>query len=215
MIQISHCPLCQTDTHAEHYHRDRKREYLKCPRCYLVYVHPSSLPAKDVEKLEYSLHENSAEDEGYVKFLSRLLDPLKPYLSEQVDVIDFGCGPAPVLAQLMELEGPEVALYDPFFAYYPENLTKQYDIITCTEAIEHFHQPHKEWALWLKMLRPNGMLAIMTKRVIDKTRFAQWHYKNDPTHVSFFSEDTFAYLAEQHGFIVEYPCNDVVFMKKV
>lgn len=215
MIQISHCPLCQTDTHAEHYHRDRKREYLKCPRCYLVYVHPSSLPAKDVEKLEYSFHENSAEDEGYVKFLSRLLDPLKPYLSEQVDVIDFGCGPAPVLAQLMELEGPEVALYDPFFAYYPENLTKQYDIITCTEAIEHFHQPHKEWALWLKMLRPNGMLAIMTKRVIDKTRFAQWHYKNDPTHVSFFSEDTFAYLAEQHGFIVEYPCNDVVFMKKV
>lgn len=215
MIQISHCPLCQTDTHAEHYHRDRKREYLKCPRCYLVYVDPSSLPAKDVEKLEYSLHENSAEDEGYVKFLSRLLDPLKPYLSEQVDVIDFGCGPAPVLAQLMELEGPEVALYDPFFAYYPENLTKQYDIITCTEAIEHFHQPHKEWALWLKMLRPNGMLAIMTKRVIDKTRFAQWHYKNDPTHVSFFSEDTFAYLAEQHGFIVEYPCNDVVFMKKV
>ena len=215
MIQLPRCPLCQTDTPAEHYHQDRKLEYLQCPRCHLVYVHPSNLPSKDVEKLEYSLHENSADDEGYVRFLSRLLHPLQPYLSKQVSVIDFGCGPEPVLAQLMEQKGAEVALYDPFFANRPENLTRQYHIITCTEAIEHFHQPHKEWALWLKMLKPNGMLAIMTKRVIDKTRFAQWHYKNDPTHVSFFSEVTFTYLAEQHGFIVEFPSNDVVFMKKV
>ena len=76
MTQLPRCPLCLTDTPAEHYHQDRKREYLQCPRCHLVYVHPSNLPSKDVEKLEYSLHENSADDEGYVRFLSRLLHPL-------------------------------------------------------------------------------------------------------------------------------------------
>jgi len=39
-----------------------------------------------------------------------------------------------------------------------------------------------------------GWLGIMTKRVRDQEAFKTWHYKNDPTHIGFFSEATFQWL---------------------
>lgn len=209
------CPLCESPNANTLYHRDNKREYYQCPRCQLVFVGRQFLPTKTKEKAEYDLHQNSLQDEGYVRFLDKLLKPLSRYFKPNIDILDFGCGPGPVLAELMAQQGMHVKLYDPFFANHPEHLTLSYDIITCTEAIEHFHTPRIEWQCWLKALKQNGVLGIMTKRVIDKTRFASWHYKNDPTHVSFFSEATFRYLAHRDGFSVEFPTNDVVLMKKL
>lgn len=107
-----------------------------------------------------------------------------------------------------------MSTYDPFYAPTLKVLERSYDIVTCTEAIEHFHSPHVEWALFNKLVAPGGVLAIMTKRVLDKARFVNWHYKNDITHVSFFSEKTFEYLAQRDGYDVKFPANDVVLMKK-
>jgi len=209
------CPLCDYSNSPSLYHQDNRRRYHQCLRCQLVFVDPLYLPASNVEKAEYELHQNSSHDEGYVRFLDKLLSPLSLYFEPNMDVLDFGCGPGPVLGELMAKKGMNVKLYDPFFAHYPENLDQRYDIITCTEAIEHFHTPSIEWQCWLNILKPKGILGIMTKRVIDKQRFATWHYKNDPTHVSFFSEATFRYLALRDGFSVEFPTNDVVLMKKL
>lgn len=209
------CPLCDYSNSPSLYHQDNRRRYHQCLRCQLVFVDPLYLPASNVEKAEYELHQNSSHDEGYIRFLDKLLSPLSLYFEPNMDVLDFGCGPGPVLGELMAKKGMNVKLYDPFFAHYPENLDQGYDIITCTEAIEHFHTPSIEWQCWLNILKPKGILGIMTKRVIDKQRFATWHYKNDPTHVSFFSEATFRYLALRDGFSVEFPTNDVVLMKKL
>ncbi|NDV90890.1 methyltransferase domain-containing protein [Alteromonas sp. 345S023] len=209
------CPLCDYSNSPSLYHQDNRRRYHQCLRCQLVFVDPLYLPASNVEKAEYELHQNSSHDEGYIRFLDKLLSPLSLYFEPNMDVLDFGCGPGPVLGELMAKKGMNVKLYDPFFAHYPENLDQGYDIITCTEAIEHFHTPSIEWQCWLNILKPKGILGIMTKRVIDKQRFASWHYKNDPTHVSFFSEATFRYLALRDGFSVEFPTNDVVLMKKL
>jgi hypothetical protein len=54
----------------------------------------------------------------------------------------------------------------------------------------------------------------MTKQVIDRTSFASWHYKNDPTHISFFSQATFSYLAEVWGASPEYMGDDVIILRK-
>ena len=212
------CPLCQHSHSSIDYATDKKRHYLQCTVCDLVYVAPEYLPSQEREKQEYDLHENNFEDEGYRKFLGKVLTPLSAYISSNKDselkALDFGCGPAPVLAQMLEELGVSTRVYDPFFANIPEALEHTYNIITCTEAIEHFHQPHREWAMFCRLLAENGILAVMTKRVIDKARFASWHYKNDPTHVCFFSESTFQYLAQRDGFNVVFPTNDVALFFK-
>ena len=212
------CPLCLSSTPPSHYHSDKKRDYLQCNNCSLVYVAPDSLPSKEQEKKEYDLHENNFEDEGYRTFLRKLVTPLTLFIKDlktkELRGLDFGCGPAPVLASMLEDEGIKMNTYDPFYANTPQALEQQYNIITCTEAIEHFHTPHKEWSLFTTLLASEGVLAIMTKRVIDKARFANWHYKNDITHVSFFSVDTFEFLARRDGFDVSFPENDVVLMRK-
>ncbi len=54
----------------------------------------------------------------------------------------------------------------------------------------------------------------MTKLVIDADAFKSWHYKNDPTHVSFFSRETFRFLAERDGLDVDFVGNDVILLRK-
>ena len=55
----------------------------------------------------------------------------------------------------------------------------------------------------------------MTKLTDQVTDFANWHYKNDPTHVSFFSSKTFAYLAGRDGFLLEIIGPDVILLQKI
>jgi len=54
----------------------------------------------------------------------------------------------------------------------------------------------------------------MTKQVIDLEAFACWHYKYDPTHVTFFSRATFRYLAERDKLELEFIGNDVILLRK-
>lgn len=208
-----HCPLCCKQHHML-YAQDKRRDYWQCKQCALVFVPPHQHLSSEQEKAEYDLHENRFENDGYRQFLMRTAEPLLAKLKTPSMGLDFGCGPGPVLAQILESYGHAVNLYDVF--YYPDTsvLDKQYDFITATETIEHFHTPAKEWAVWMECLKPGGWLAIMTKRVIDADHFKHWHYKNDRTHVSFFSEATFHFLAKRDGLKIQFPSKDVVLMQK-
>lgn len=207
------CPLCHhPDSHF--YHQDRRRTYQQCPRCDLVFVPPAQLPDRTTEQHEYSLHQNTLDDPGYQRFLDKAASPLLPHLAPASSGLDFGCGPAPLLAQMLTAHGHSMAVYDPLYFDRPEALQRTYDFITCTEAIEHFHFPATEWQRLDELLKPGGWLCIMTKRVLDKQRFAHWHYKNDPTHVCFFSDHTFTFLGQVHGYKVHLVAADVVLMHK-
>lgn len=214
-MQNLSCPLCRSSS-TDFYYQDSRREYLSCSVCHLVFVHPSSLPDSAREKQEYDLHENHADDHGYRSFLSRALNPVLAHIKPDARGLDFGCGPTPVLAEMLTENGFRMDVFDPIYACYESVLNNRhvYDFITCTEAIEHFHQPAKELAILHTLLRENGLLVIMTKRVESRERFATWHYKNDITHVSFFSEDTFHYIGERMGFNVSFSGKDVVLLKK-
>lgn len=207
------CPLCHYNR-IRFYHQDKKRDYHQCDQCRLVFVLPECFLTREQEKAEYLLHENHAEDLGYRQFLSRLCTPLLSVLPQAQSGLDFGCGPSPVLADMLETHGMKMSIFDPFFFPDSSVLDTSYDFVTCTEAIEHFHQPAEELKQLSALLKPGGLLAIMTKRVISQQRFASWHYKNDPTHVCFFSEETFHFIARTFGFTVSFPAADVVFMQK-
>lgn len=210
---MQHCPLC-AHKGVHPYHSDKQRAYFQCAVCELVFVDRDALLSADDEKAIYDLHQNHAEDEGYKRFLSRLFTPLMTRLPQHAYGLDFGCGPGPVLARMLTDAGHTMACYDPFYAPDAQVLETQYDFITCTEAIEHFYQPDVAWQQWQAMLKPGGWLGLMTKLVTDQAAFSRWHYKNDPTHVSFFSRHTFEFLAAQSGLALEFVGNDVILMRK-
>lgn len=211
-----HCPLCQSSSHF--FHQDKTREYHRCSHCKLVFVpKPFHLTADD-EKAIYDQHENNPNDLHYLRFLNRLAAPLLHHLNNQNHLpqigLDFGCGPGPGLATLLSSAGHHLSIYDIFYAPYSERLATTYDFVTCTEVVEHLNDPATTLALLFGLLKSGAILGVMTKRVINQERFANWHYKNDPTHVIFFCEDTFAYLAKQYRCDVIYQEGDVVLFKK-
>ncbi|MCG7496752.1 class I SAM-dependent methyltransferase [Vibrio sp. Of7-15] len=208
------CPLCHHQQTSDFF-QDKRRRYYRCEQCWLIFVDPNDRLDSGTEKAHYDQHENDPQDQGYRRFLSRMSEPLLARLAQpNLEGLDFGCGPGPTLSLMIEEAGHQVALYDVYYAPDERVLSKQYDFVTCTEAIEHFYTPSKEWELLLSLVKPGGWLGIMTKLARDVDAFSTWHYKNDATHVSFFSRETFLYLAKEHELAIEFIGNDVILLRK-
>lgn len=210
---MHNCPLCQS-LDINNYFEDKRRAYLQCTQCELVFVNPEQRLDTEAEKAHYDMHENDPTDEGYRRFLSRVADPILKRIEPASHGIDFGCGPGPTLSLMLEEQGHTMSLYDIY--YHPDNsvLEKQYDLMTSTEVIEHLYDPDSVWQQWLNLVKPGGWIGLMTKLVINVEAFANWHYKNDPTHVVFFSRNTFQYLAERDQLELEFIGNDVILLRK-
>ncbi|MDI5891651.1 class I SAM-dependent methyltransferase [Halomonas rhizosphaerae] len=207
------CPLCaSTDT--GHFHRDGRRDYHRCRRCALVFVPPDQRLGPIEEKAVYDQHQNAPDDPGYRRFLSRLFDPLRERLPPGARGLDFGAGPGPTLSVMFEEAGHPMAIYDPVYSPDRSVLAGSYDFISASEVAEHLFAPGRELAKLADMLPSGGWLGLMTKRVTDQAAFTRWHYILDPTHVVFFSEATFVWLAGQLGMRVEFPATDVALLQK-
>lgn len=219
MLQPQGCPLCQSSDTQLYYQDDNKRSqrpYFRCEACCLVFVPPKHFLSAVAEKAEYDLHQNQLEDEGYLRFLNRFWQPVQAYLNHPSHILEFGCGPGPALANLMKDAGHTVSLYDHF--YFPDDSVLRlasYDAVTATEVFEHLHDPKGVLEQCLNWLKPNGYLGIMTKLVTDQAAFARWHYKNDLTHVVFFSQDTFRWIARTYNLDVAFLDKDVVLLRKL
>lgn len=206
------CPLCEHG--ASDYLEDRRRTYFHCACCDLVFADPASHLDPVREKEEYDRHENDPADVRYRGFLNRLAEPLLGRLTPGMEGLDFGCGPGPTLSVMLEEAGMAMTLFDPYYRPNADALGRSYDFVTCTEVVEHFRRPAQDWQRLTQLLRPGGWLGIMTKLVISRDRFANWHYKDDPTHVSFYSPKTFSWLGVRFGFAVERVDRDVLVFQK-
>ena len=208
------CPLCKNSGGSELFHRDTFRDYYRCPFCFLIHVPPWQRLSPEAERDEYDKHQNSPDDVGYRKFLNRLFSPVNERLRGACRGLDFGSGPGPTLSLMFKEAGHKVTLYDPFYAPDTESLDTRYDFITASEVVEHLYRPAASLALLWSLLLPGGWLGIMTKLALDKAAFSTWHYKNDLTHVCFFSKETMEWFARQRQ--AELVCigKDVVLLRK-
>lgn len=207
------CALCGSPDSGL-FHSDKRRDYWRCGQCLLVFVDQDQHLPLAAEKAIYDLHQNNCADTGYREFLSRLAIPLLARLPASCTGLDFGCGPGPALAQMLEAGGHVVTLYDPIYAADPDVLNCQYQFVSCSEVVEHFRQPGNEFDRLFTLLQPGGWLAIMTKLVIDAEAFAKWHYKNDLTHIAFFSRSTFEWLARRYLCHIEFIGQDVIILQR-
>lgn len=207
------CPLCRCQA-AQFYHRDKFRSYYQCATCALVFVPPEYHLSRQRERAYYDLHENSLEDEGYRRFLSRCARPLLDLLAPGSRGLDFGCGPAPLLASILAEAGHRVELYDIYYVPNARAMRRDYDFVVATEVVEHLSAPGDELDRLWRCVKPGGVLALMTKLVISRERFAEWHYTRDPTHITYFSAATFRWLAEKLEADVQFADSDVIILKK-
>lgn len=213
MMSYHQCPLCLTNN-TQFYHEDNNREYYQCDECQLVFVPSNQLLSSEEEKTHYDLHQNNPGDPGYRLFLNRLFSPMVALLRRNAQGLDYGSGPGPTLSVMFEEQGYDMEIYDYFYANDELVFNKRYDFITCTETIEHIQHPHEDINRLWSLLKENGYLGIMTKLVENKNRFSDWHYKNDPTHICFYSRATFDWLATKLGASVNYHSADVIIFKK-
>lgn len=210
------CPLCASENLTS-YHTDKRREYFCCEVCQLVFVPPVYHLNEQQEKAEYDKHDNSQLDKGYARFLNRAVTPLAQRLTtlfgddlRHLNGLDFGCGEGAFLSHLAFKQGLKMDNYDLYYHPNHELLNRQYDFITLTEVIEHIASPRDCIAQLNAMLSDKAVLLMMTKRVLSQERFANWHYKQDPTHICFYSEATLHWIAQQYSWAIELVSDDIV-----
>lgn len=202
--EVPPCPLCHSGS-VDPVVVAAERRYFRCASCALIYLDPVLHPSPTEERARYELHRNDAGDPRYVRFLRQLADPMIGRLPPGARGIDFGCGPAPVLASLFATAGHECVSYDPYFAPDRGLLDARYDFIACSEVIEHVHEPALLLDQLERMLADGGLLGVMTRFADASVPFETWWYRRDPTHVCFYTERTMHAIAEHRGWPVEFP----------
>jgi len=203
------CRLCYNNDTVD-FAITNNRDYLCCNTCQLVFVKQSQLPGLATERAEYRLHHNDPNDQRYRAHLAKLTTPLVAGLPKSAKGLDFGCGPGPTISVMLGEQGYEVADYDPAFFADDVLLQRQYDFISCTEVVEHFHHPARDFALLAGLLKPGGRLGVMTQLRSDEIEFESWYYAREISHVAFYSTATMAWVGERFGWWVEMLGKDVV-----
>lgn len=207
------CPLCAATSRPFH-HRGigdaSPGDYRRCLACRLIALERAAWPRRDVERAYYRTHENRPDDPGYRKHLQRLITPLLAALPPPAHGLDWGCGPRPVLANLLRQQGYTMDTWDPDFApEMPRAPDGGWDFVTCTEVLEHLHAPMKSLRTMLDALRPDGRLAVMTEWPPVASRFRRWHYRRDPTHVAFYGPASLHWIAERLDCTLALPARDI------
>ena len=213
------CPLCESHAAAVFFEKpDAKRgplKYHKCPDCFLIFLPPSAHLDAVEEKGRYDQHQNNPDSAGYIQSLQKLVGPLNAKLNANSYGLDFGCGPQSTLKLLFEERGHSMDIYDPH--YFPDEdlLRNRYDFVTCSEVVEHFRNPQKEFATLHSLLRTQGScLGIMTQFAEDEKDFRDWWYHRDPTHICFYRKETFKWIGGWKRLFVEFSDNNIVILKK-
>lgn len=211
------CPLCESTSTGLLYKGGKAsgyRDFVHCTNCDLVFVPKSYFLDESAERERYLQHNNEVDDPDYRAFLARLYDELKPHLNAGSKGLDYGSGPGPALIAMMREDGFDVREYDPHFCPDESALNDTYDFVTCTETAEHFHDPKANFDLLHSILRPCGWLGLMTSMLDNWDEFPDWYYHHDPTHVCFYSPKTMRWIADQYGYDVVFPRQNVVLFRK-
>jgi SAM-dependent methyltransferase len=226
------CPLCAKEapvwTEESLTSQDGRRFY-HCHACNLLFCSPEVHLTIDEEKMRYDTHDNNPVDEHYLAFLGRVLEPIQTMLKEGMRAVDYGSGPGPAMPILLKRYGIECTLYDPIYApegldgihcsvsgARAENPDGSFDLVTSTETFEHFHQPAESIQHITALLRPGGLLCIMTEQWTELDRFSTWYYTRDDTHTCFYHSRTFEWIARHFGFEILHNDNKrVVCMRKL
>ncbi len=198
MLEQKYCFLCGSEVEFLTCFRDIY--YYRCVNCLSAMMDSTAHLSKDAEKSRYDQHNNDVTDQGYRNFVKPLVEIVLDKFSPGARGLDYGAGSGPVAAAMLEEKGYRVNLYDPYYWDNKALLNASYDYIICCEVIEHFSNPAKEFRLLRSILRPQGSLVCMTEILSSDINFEKWYYKNDPTHIFFYSPKALSWIKKEYKF---------------
>jgi hypothetical protein len=215
-----HCPLCRSECLEPLWVRERL--YFSCRFCEGIFLDPQYHINAREERNRYLSHENSFVQKGYVDFLSRAVAPVESQITNESQVLDFGCGHTPVLKQILQQKfGQDLAveIYDLYFFPKLEVFAKTYDFVFATEVVEHLKNVAEEWQRLFAVVKAGGILVVMTLLHVGgesgRQAFPQWWYAKDPTHIFFYSARTLQFLAQRFQCRIEHLSEQVCVFRKL
>src|SRR5690554_3859088 len=113
---MSLCKICGKQT-ISYKHPKFDMTFHECKYCEFIYKDESNYLSYDDELKAYNYHQNEDDNIGYVNFLTNFVDAaVIPYIKEG-KALDFGSGPNPVLAKILQNKYHfDVDIYDLFYA---------------------------------------------------------------------------------------------------
>ena len=214
------CPFCgNTELCELDFTRAKKsgagcRRFMHCAGgCGGFFVPARYFLPPEAQKARYLLHDNNLFDPGYRSFLKKFADTAIERGSALLGrsprtIFDYGCGNGALIALLKTYKQTallplqtELRGWDPFFAPDTPFFESGADMVLCLEVAEHFESPHKGFAGLARACKAGGVLALHTLFAPAGVEdFKRWWYKEDPTHVSFYTQKALRLCAERAGF---------------
>ncbi|MFZ4857474.1 MAG: class I SAM-dependent methyltransferase [Desulfuromonadaceae bacterium] len=174
------------------------RPFYICCNCGLIFTECSLSRAQKNEHYQ-SQHANPfdwlKEAEALLRLVSFAVVPRK--------IFDFGSGSGFLAAAFKSL-GYEVTTYEPLLhgEFKRNNYNCSNDLVILNQVIEHVEDIDSLVDNVYSVTEPGGIIfvaTLMTDAITDELsrfqeQFKKWWYKDDQTHISFFSQCTFEYI---------------------
>ena len=202
-LKTMECRLC-ANPETEQWTDNKEKTYHYCCKCGLIQLDKAHLLSPTEEKERYLRHNNTPENKGYTTYLNDFIDTaVIPSVKPGGEILDFGSGPVPALSKLLTARGFPTISFDPFFTDNTDWKNKSFDAIVAVEVFEHLHHPEIIIPRIRKTLKTDGYLIIRTLlHDEDHKSFMKWWYREDGTHVSFYSGKTIEYICSRWNFIL-------------
>lgn len=189
--------------------------FYDCDCCKAIVKNKKYYLTPEQEKTHYECHNNDVHDIGYQNFTMPITRYVLDTFLPTDKGLDFGSGTGPVISSMLKKENYNIVQYDPFFSPDQNVFKTTYDYIVSCEVFEHFNNPKLEIDRLISLLKPHGMLLIMTLLYTDTVDFKTWYYKNDPTHIFIYRPATIKYIAKEKNLdILELTDRFIVLRKK-
>lgn len=208
-MEIQNCPLCHSHE-ARYFYRNFNREYHRCSNCFLVFV-----PAEFHVKNQANLHTDYKKTKkfrqvGEGQYFALLTNQVLKRTPEGAIGLDYKCGKESKVAELFTKNGKLVKCFDLEYKNDPTLLTDIYDFITVIHQIETYANPREEFDRLYELLSAQGVLALMTTPLMDLSSFNSWPFIKEAHHISFFSPDTFEWIAKKYHYHCEVQSDGIV-----
>lgn len=212
----------------------KKAILLKCRKCGLLFaedyaadrshLYDSSYWVWDAGEGESEKMISEAKKTAFAYQLSNLKKYIRPegkkildvgtgfgYLLEVAEESGFDCRGIDISGKAVEMSSKKfpgkIARGDLISADYPDDY---FDVVSMVDVLEHIAKPHEIISEARRILKPGGLLFIISPNNSSITRFLagkNWfQYKYE--HVLFFNKKSLKFLLEKHGFrLLEFKLN--------
>ncbi|MFQ5432369.1 MAG: class I SAM-dependent methyltransferase [Nitrospinota bacterium] len=190
------------------FYRDSRRFY-KCPSCGLIFTNETAGNA--ASEKHYMSQWKSTDADFWKQQVDGLLSVIHKYKMPVGRLLDFGSGAGEITKEF-QARGIEATPLDPMINGYlkDQNYPQKFEVVVGVEVIEHLPDMWDELKEIKRNLSADGIMlftTILTDGFIDsaneREQFRGWWYKDDPTHVSFFSRKSVFRLAEHMGYTAD------------